>query len=84
MSSWVVTLVTPSGYKSFVLLKYIYSSSIEKIYILPGYAADEGIDKGSIATLVSTIGITNTIGRIVCGWISDHPKVREACFTLSV
>lgn len=63
---------------------YIFPSSIEKTFILTGYAAEEGIDKGSIATLVSTIGITNTIGRIVCGWISDHPKVNGACFNESV
>uniref|UniRef100_A0A2P2HYH7 Monocarboxylate transporter 14-like n=1 Tax=Hirondellea gigas TaxID=1518452 RepID=A0A2P2HYH7_9CRUS len=29
----------------------------------------------TIAFLMSLIGICNTIGRVVCGWISDHPKV---------
>lgn len=62
----------------------VFPKSIEKPSILTGYAAEEGIDKGSIATLVSTIGITNTIGRIVCGWISDHPKVNGECFNISV
>lgn len=49
-----------------------------------GYAAQQGISEGSIATLVSTIGITNTIGRIVCGWVSDHPKVRCPLYTVFV
>lgn len=42
-----------------------------------GYAEMQGADEGTQATLVSTIGITNTLGRIICGWISDHPKVRN-------
>lgn len=42
-----------------------------------GFAELQGADEGSQATLVSTIGITNTLGRIICGWISDHPKVGD-------
>ncbi|XP_074653250.1 monocarboxylate transporter 12-like [Tubulanus polymorphus] len=34
-----------------------------------------GIDKGQAAFLLSIIGITNTIGRVVIGALSDHPKI---------
>lgn len=34
-----------------------------------------GADKESASFLLSIIGITNTIGRVVCGALSDHPKV---------
>lgn len=64
---------------TFIVLGLAGFMSLMALFIpfmfLPGYATQQGISKGSIATLVSTIGITNTIGRIVCGWISDHPKV---------
>lgn len=64
---------------TFIVLGVAGFMSLMALFIpfmfLPGYAAQQGITKGSIATLVSTIGITNTIGRILCGWISDHPKV---------
>lgn len=34
-----------------------------------------GASKDAGAVLVSLIGITNTIGRVLCGWLSDHPKI---------
>ncbi|XP_041373528.1 monocarboxylate transporter 14-like [Gigantopelta aegis] len=34
-----------------------------------------GIDKGNAAFLVSVIGITNCVGRILAGWIADLPQV---------
>lgn len=33
------------------------------------------MDKESASFLLSIIGITNTVGRVVCGALSDHPKV---------
>ena len=38
-------------------------------------AENTGIDKESASFLLSIIGITNTVGRVVCGALSDHPKV---------
>ncbi|XP_067677004.1 monocarboxylate transporter 14-like [Haliotis asinina] len=35
----------------------------------------EGIPKSEAAFLVSVIGITNTVGRILAGWLADLPKV---------
>ena len=45
-------------------------------------AIQNGVDKDSASRLLSIIGITNTIGRVICGWVADHPKV--ACLSGSV
>jgi len=34
-----------------------------------------GIEKGSATFLVSIIGIANTIGRVMCGWLADNPHI---------
>jgi len=50
-------------------------------------AVTVGIDKGQAAFLLSIIGIANTIGRVVIGAISDHPKINALWvhnFTLAV
>lgn len=64
---------------TFVVLGIAGFLSLMALFVpfmfLPGYAELQGADDGTKATLVSTIGITNTLGRIICGWISDHPKV---------
>lgn len=38
-------------------------------------AEELGADKESASFLLSIVGITNTVGRVVCGALSDHPKV---------
>jgi predicted MFS family arabinose efflux permease len=35
----------------------------------------QGIDPNSASFLLSIIGITNTIGRVVCGYVADFPWV---------
>ncbi|XP_066942385.1 monocarboxylate transporter 14 isoform X2 [Macrobrachium rosenbergii] len=64
---------------TFVILSIAGFLSLMALFVpfmfLPGYASKQGSDEGSQATLVATIGITNTVGRIICGWVSDHPKV---------
>ena len=42
---------------------------------LPSYAIEIGIDSGDASFIMSLIGICNTVGRIIAGWLSDHPKV---------
>jgi len=42
---------------------------------LAARAVDGGADKESASFLLSIIGVTNTIGRVACGALSDHPKV---------
>ena len=38
---------------------------------LPDYARKRGLSSAQGAFLISIIGIANTIGRIICGYISD-------------
>lgn len=38
-------------------------------------AANQGVDRGSASYLISVIGITNTVGRVACGYVADFPKV---------
>lgn len=42
---------------------------------LAARAVDTGVDKESASFLLSIIGVTNTVGRVACGALSDHPKV---------
>lgn len=44
-------------------------------YYLVDYAHNIGINPQQGAFLLSIIGITNTFGRIVCGFICDKPWV---------
>lgn len=38
-------------------------------------AVNLGYSQSDASVLLSIIGVTNTIGRIFCGWISDQPRV---------
>ncbi|XP_062130879.1 monocarboxylate transporter 9 [Drosophila sulfurigaster albostrigata] len=40
-------------------------------------AKEHGIAKNDAAMLLSIIGITNTVGRVVCGWVADLPQVNS-------
>ncbi|XP_055547551.1 monocarboxylate transporter 2 isoform X2 [Wyeomyia smithii] len=44
------------------------------VYLVDAAVLD-GIEQNSASFLISIIGITNTVGRIVCGYIADFPKV---------
>ncbi|XP_049530524.1 uncharacterized protein LOC125948463 isoform X3 [Anopheles darlingi] len=44
------------------------------VYLVDAAVLD-GIDQNSASFLISIIGITNTVGRIVCGYVADFPKV---------
>jgi hypothetical protein len=37
----------------------------------------QGVDKAKSTFLLSIIGIVNTIGRVLCGFVADMPQVRE-------
>ncbi len=39
------------------------------------HAVNMGIPKEKASFLLSIVGICNMIGRIINGWLSDHPKV---------
>ncbi|XP_076665805.1 monocarboxylate transporter 9 isoform X2 [Andrena cerasifolii] len=38
-------------------------------------AVKDGIERNSASFLLSIIGITNTVGRVACGYIADFPQV---------
>ncbi|XP_030373139.1 monocarboxylate transporter 4 [Scaptodrosophila lebanonensis] len=40
-------------------------------------AKEHGIAKNDAAMLLSIIGITNTVGRVFCGWVADLPQVNS-------
>ncbi|TDG48497.1 hypothetical protein AWZ03_005041 [Drosophila navojoa] len=40
-------------------------------------AKEHGIAKNDAAMLLSIIGITNTVGRVLCGWVADLPQVNS-------
>ena len=46
-------------------------------------AISDGIEPSSASFLISIIGITNTVGRIVCGYVADFPWV-DALFLNNV
>jgi len=72
---------------TFIILALAGFLSLLALFVpfmfLPAYAESIGVDKGSQATLVSTIGFVNCVGRIFCGWVSDHPKV-DALFVNNI
>lgn len=44
------------------------------VYLIDSAIA-EGVSPESAAFLLSVIGITNTLGRIICGYVTDMPRV---------
>ncbi|XP_060801489.1 monocarboxylate transporter 13 isoform X2 [Amyelois transitella] len=42
------------------------------VYLVDAAKAN-GIEQGQASFLISIIGITNTVGRIACGWVADFP-----------
>ncbi|XP_045468018.1 monocarboxylate transporter 3 isoform X2 [Harmonia axyridis] len=46
-------------------------------------AKEKGIDPGQASFLISIIGITNTIGRVACGYFADFPQV-DALFVNNI
>lgn len=45
------------------------------MFCIEAHAVNMGIPKEKASFLLSIVGICNMIGRIINGWISDHPKV---------
>ncbi|XP_016933857.3 monocarboxylate transporter 14 [Drosophila suzukii] len=40
-------------------------------------AKEHNVQKNDAAMLISIIGITNTVGRVFCGWVADLPQVNS-------
>ncbi|KAJ8962272.1 hypothetical protein NQ318_018251, partial [Aromia moschata] len=59
------------GFSNFFGMAALY---VPFVYLVDCATAD-GIDTESASFLLSIIGITNTIGRIACGYLADFPQV---------
>ncbi|KAL3848224.1 hypothetical protein ACJMK2_019097 [Sinanodonta woodiana] len=62
----------------FVISNFFTSLGFNMPFIyLPDRAIDEGISEDDAKWLVSAVGISNTVGRVLFGYISDKPKVNR-------
>lgn len=62
----------------FVISNFCTSIGFNMPYIyLPDRAHEKGISEKDSAMLVSVIGIANTAGRIIFGWMADRPHVNR-------
>lgn len=62
----------------FVMLLMTYTLwTVQSVALtfLPGFAISRGLSRTNAALMLSIIGITNTIGRVVIGLITDYLKV---------
>lgn len=60
----------------FFALKHILNADeliIIKLYY--NFSLFQGVEPSQASFLLSIIGITNTFGRIACGWVADFPWV---------
>jgi len=83
-SSWIQRLIGTLDISlltspSFLLLAFSGFLTLAGFFIPFMYIVDRavlaGIPAENGAYLLSIIGITNTVGRVFCGWISDRPQV---------
>ena len=49
---------------------------------LPPAAMAVGISPSNAAFLISAIGVTNTVGRVVAGWLADKPNINPMLLIL--
>ena len=49
---------------------------------LPPAAVAVGISSSNAAFLISAIGVTNTVGRLVAGWLADKPNINPMLLIL--
>ena len=62
----------------FVVSNFCTSIGFNMPYIfLPDRAEEAGISKENAAFLVAVIGIANTVGRVIFGWMADRPGVNR-------
>ncbi|KAK3603741.1 hypothetical protein CHS0354_023355 [Potamilus streckersoni] len=62
----------------FVISNFFTSLGFNMPFIyLPDRAVDEGISEDDAKWLVSAVGISNTVGRVLFGYISDKPIVNK-------
>uniref|UniRef100_A0A1B6MCW1 Major facilitator superfamily (MFS) profile domain-containing protein n=1 Tax=Graphocephala atropunctata TaxID=36148 RepID=A0A1B6MCW1_9HEMI len=47
------------------------------VYLVECAMKEGGVEEQSASFLLSIIGITNTVGRVFCGWVADFPWVNS-------
>lgn len=55
----------------------LYFGYITPALLLPHHAQENGISAYTSAIMVSVIGVSSTVGRIVFGWLADRPSVNR-------
>ena len=69
----------------FLLLTFSNLFATQGLYIpymfIPSMAESKGISKVDAAFLISIVGICNTLGRIVSGFVTDLPGVNALVVT---
>ncbi|XP_045200140.2 monocarboxylate transporter 13-like [Mercenaria mercenaria] len=77
-SSFDVEIFHNVAYCMFLVSTFLYSLGYYIPYVyLPDTAREAGISDLQASFLVSSVGITNTVGRILFGFLSDRPWVNR-------
>ena len=79
---WLVPFMYLAGNLIYLLHKNIATNNNYCVVEL-AHAVNMGIPKEEASFLLSIVGICNMMGRIVNGWLSDHPKVYIFNFVLT-
>ncbi|KAK3579061.1 hypothetical protein CHS0354_029921 [Potamilus streckersoni] len=73
-----VNLLKDASLQIFLLSTVILSLFYDVPFVyLPDYTLEAGYSETEAAWLLSAIGIANTIGRVLLGWLGDRPKVNR-------
>ena len=53
----------------------LFPAHASVLSILPDYAVQRGVGKAQAGLLLSVIGISNIVGRLVAGYLADRPQL---------
>ncbi|GAB1597584.1 monocarboxylate transporter 12-like [Argonauta hians] len=71
-------LLTDPIFLIFLISNFFISVGYIVPYIyIPDYALERKLDSNKAAMLVSIIGVSNTFGRVVFGYLSDNPRINR-------
>ncbi|CAH1792740.1 unnamed protein product [Owenia fusiformis] len=62
-------------YLIFTLSSVFWTAQSTVMNFIPEYVVLQGLTKENAAMLVSTVGITNVLGRLTTGWLCDRPHM---------
>ncbi|XP_014771722.1 monocarboxylate transporter 12 [Octopus bimaculoides] len=71
-------LLTDPIFVIFLISNFFISVGYIVPYIyIPDYALEKNLNPNNAAMLVSVIGVSNTFGRVVFGYLSDNPRINR-------